>query len=222
MILTLIDWIQLCMFILSMTVFILKPSPTILKYYPVYFLGSFGIGFFQEYTWNLGIHNTNVTNVYSIVDFCFLFFVIRAFIVNAKIRRVIPYAIFIFVIFACINLVIVQKKEGFNPINYAIATFITVVLCIYYFFELFQRTEAPSLSRLPAFWITSAILFSVVLTFPMFTLMSFMEQWTKLNQTSFRIITTNIDTIFNIITILTYTLYSTGFLCVIRISKSTL
>jgi hypothetical protein len=222
MIFTIVDWIQLSMFIISLSVFVLKPSPSILKYYPFYFFGSFAIGIFQEHTSAHGIHNTKVTNAYSIADFSFLFFAISNFIASEKIRKVIYYAIFIYALFAILNLAFVQEVDGFNPVNFSVACLITVVLCIYYFFELFRKTEAPSLSGLPAFWITSAILFNVVLTFPMFTLMSFMDAMTKQNQIRFRLILLNINTIFNIILILTNTLYSIGFLCVIRISKSTL
>jgi len=125
-------------------------------------------------------------------------------------------------LFSIIDLVFIQKKVGLNPINFTIQSLIIVVLCINYFVELFQKTEAPSLSRLPSFWITSAIFFNVVLTFPMFASLSFMDELTKLNQAGFKVILDNIIAIFNIVLILSYALYSIGFLCGIRISKSTL
>ena len=129
--------------------------------------------------------------------------------------------LFIFTLGFIINLVFIQKKVGFNPINFTVQSLIVAALCIFYFFELFQKTEAPSLSRLPAFWITTAIFFNVVLTFPMFASLSFMDDWSKQNEVSFKLIFAHIDAIFNIILVLTYILYSIGFLCVIRISKST-
>jgi hypothetical protein len=222
MVFTLSDWIQLCIFIVSLSVFVLKPTPSILKYYPVYFFGGLVMNIFQEYTSNRGIHNTGVVNAYAIVDFSFLFLVLRSFIINPKVRKFILFIIVIFDLFAAINLIFIQKKVGFNPINFTIQSLISALLCIYYFIELFQKTEAPSLYRLPAFWITSAIFFNVVLSFPMFALLSFMNELTRTNQVSFKIIFKNIGTIYYIITILTYTLYSIGFLCVIRINKSTL
>ncbi len=175
-----------------------------------------------EYTTNRGIHNTGVVNFYNIADFSFICLVLKGFIVKEKIKRIVFPGLAVFALFAMGNLVFIQKKVGFNPINYTLESLITVSLCIYYFFELFQKTEAPTLSRLPAFWITSAVFFQVVLTFPMFASLSFMDEWSKSNQVSFKLIFDNIDAIFNIVLILTYILYSIGFLCGIRISKSTL
>ena len=216
------DMIQLVMTIVSLSVLVLKPTTGYLRFYPIYFGCQLILDLFIEYTSNKGIHNTGVVNFYNIADFIFICLVLKGFIVNVKIRRNILPSLVIFTLFAIINLVFIQKKIGFNPINYTIESLITVVLCIYYFLELFQKTEAPSLSMLPSFWITSAIFFNVVLTFPMYASLSFMDELTKLNQISFNLIFANITAIFDIILILTYMLYSIGFLCVIRINKSTL
>jgi hypothetical protein len=132
------------------------------------------------------------------------------------------YIIVIYAIFASANLLFFQHNDLFNPINFTIGTVITVIFCIYYFFELFRRTEAQSLTRLPSFWIVSGILFNVVLIFPIFALVSFMNQLSKTNRNTSMIIFNNIVAIFNIISVLTYILYSIGFLCRIRTSKSTL
>ena len=222
MIFSISDTIQLIMFIISLSLFVLKPIPRYLKFYPLYFACQLILDFYIEYTTSKGIHNTGVVNFYNIVDFSFICLVLREFIANMQIRKIILLSLVIFALFAIINLVFIQKKVGFNPINYTVESLITAVLCIYYFFELFQKTEAPSLSRLPPFWISSAILFNVVLSFPMFASLSFMDEQTIQNQVSFKLIFDNIEAMFNIILILTYVLYSIGFLCVIRISKSTL
>jgi hypothetical protein len=216
------DIIQLVMVLISLSVFVLKPTPGYLKFYPIYFTCGLILNFYVEYTTSKGIHNTGVVNFYNIADYSFICLILRGFITDKKIRKVILLSLVIFALFAIINLVFIQKKDGFNPVNYTVESLITASLCIYYFFELFQKTEAPSLSGLPSFWITSAILFNVVLSFPMFASLSFMDEQTVQNQVSFKLIFDNIDSIFNIILVLTYILYSIGFLCVIRISKSTL
>jgi hypothetical protein len=216
------DTIQLVMFIISLSVFVLNPDTLILKYYPVYFLGGLALSMYQEFTSNRGIYNTGVVNAYNIADFSFVYLVLREFIDNIKIRRIILFAITIFAPFAIIDLICIQKKVGFNPFNFTIECLITVILCICYFVELFQKEESPSLSELPAFWITSAIFFNTILTFPMFGLISFIQELTKLNQRSSGINFNNVSAIYNIIIILTYALYSIGFLCRIRIRKSSL
>jgi len=216
------DMIQLVMIIVSLSVFVQKPSPGYLKFYPIYFGCQLLLDLYIEYTSNKGIHNTGITNFYNIGDFSFICLVLRGFITNMKTKRIILMVLVIAALFSIIDLVFIQKKVGLNPINFTIQSLIIVVLCINYFVELFQKTEAPSLSRLPSFWITSAIFFNVVLTFPMFASLSFMDELTKLNQAGFKVILDNIIAIFNIVLILSYALYSIGFLCGIRISKSTL
>lgn len=212
---------HLIMILISLSVFVLKPAPGILRFYPIYFLGDFILGIYLDYTSRKGIYNTGVSDVYEIADFSFLYLVLRGFIVNQKMRKNMLFITIISAFFEIINLVFIQKKVGLNPINFSIQCLITVVFCIYYFFELFRKAEDPSLSRLPSFWITTAILFNIVLGFPFFAFMSFMEPRTKQNDVSSRIIFDNIVTIYNIIITITYTLYSIGFLCRIRIKKYT-
>ena len=90
------------------------------------------------------------------------------------------------------------------------------------FLNYFKKQKPNPLARLPSFWIVSAILFNVVLVFPIFALFSFMNSLSKANLKTSMIIFNNIVAIFNIISVLTYILYSIGFLCRIRTSKSTL
>ncbi|HXB28533.1 MAG TPA: hypothetical protein VNW49_01880 [Puia sp.] len=208
------DIIQLILLLISLTVFIQKPVPLYLKLFPVYlFFGLIDI-IVIEYLQSRGRFNTGVANSWGIIEFCFYFFVLRELILNIKIKRVILFVIFLFPVFALINLYL-QKQVGFNPVNFTIGSLMTVSVCLYYFVELFQRADSQSLTRLPAFWITTAILFNVVLTFPFFSFVSFMTKMPEL-------VLKNILAIFYVINILTSTLYSIGFLCRIRIRKSTL
>jgi hypothetical protein len=216
------DITQLTIFLVSLSVFLQKPVPFYLKFFPVYFFYFLILDLVIEYTSSQGIHNTGFVNASGILEFCFYFFVIKEIILNLKVKRVILYVMVIFPLFTLINMFFIQKKVGFNPVNFTIGTLVTVVFCIYYFVELFQKTEAPSLTKLPAFWIASAILFNVVLVFPMFALVSFMQETTVSSIAALNIIFNNMGSIFNIIIILTYILYSIGFLCRIRINKSTL
>jgi hypothetical protein len=168
------------------------------------------MGYLQSH----GRYNTGVANSWGIIEFCFYFFVLRSLIVNVKIKRFIFFIIFLFPVFSIINLYF-QKQVGFNPVNYTIGSLSTVSFCFYYFVELFQRADTQSLTRLPAFWITTAILFTNVLAFPFFSFVGFITKMPDL-------IYKNLVVIFYIIAIVTSILYSIGFLCRIRIRKSTL
>jgi hypothetical protein len=216
------DFIPLCIFVISLSVFAKKPVPVFLKYFPLYFFGLFLLDIALDYTQQHGIHNTILGNVWNIFEFSFYFFVIREVIVNQKAKRRIVYIILVYSIFAFINLIFIKKNDLLDPINFTIGTVITVSLCIYYFFELFRKTETPTLTRLPSFWIVSGILFNVVLVFPLFALLSFMDSLSKANLKTSMIVFNNLQAILNIISVLTYILYSIGFLCRIRTSKSIL
>jgi hypothetical protein len=214
------DYIQICILLISLFVFVQKPVPRYLKYFPLYFFLLLIDDLVLTYTSERGIHNTILSNSWGILEFSFYFFVIREIITSDKVKKRILYIMIMYAVFACVNLIFIQHNDLFNPVNYTIGTVITVSLCIYYFFELFRKTEAQSLIRVPAFWIVSGILFNAVLAFPIFALISFMDTLSKANLKTSMIVFNHIDAIFNIISVLTYILYSIGFLCGIRTSKS--
>ena len=216
------DFIQLSIFLISLLVFAKKPTPRYLRLLPIYFFCLMIVDKVIDYTTDLGMHNNILLNMWGIVEFSFYFFVLREIIGNVKVKKRIFYVMIVYAVFALVNLFLIQHNDLFNPINFTIGTVITVIFCIYYFIELFQKTEAQSLMRVTSFWIVSAILFNVVLIFPIWALISFMDQLNKTNRNTSMIIFNNIVAIFNIISVLTYILYSIGFLCRIRTSKSTL
>jgi hypothetical protein len=215
------DFIVLAIFLISFSVFIQKPTPIYLKLFPVYFFGALVSGLRQEWLYQHGKYNTGVANVWGIIEFCFYFFVLHEIIVNIKVKRGILYVSVFFALFAFFNIIIIQHKVGFNPVNFTIGCLITVLACIYYFVELFQKTETPSLSRLPEFWISSAILFNTVLSFPTFALEKFLEESTKVSKAT-QLLYRNLDSIVLITVVFTIILYTIGFLCRIRFRKSTL
>jgi len=216
------DYIILITFATSLLVFVNKPVPLYLLFFPVYFFLAAVSGMLMEYQADHGQYNTNIGNVWTILEFCFYFFVVHQNIVNVKVKRGILFIIFIYGFFAFFNFLFIQKKAGMNPVNFASGCLVIVSLCIYYFSELFRKTEVQSLVRLPSFWIISGILFNNVLFFPINSLSYFMVEWSRANYNSYKVIFENIDKISNLILILTSLLYTIGFTCRIRISKSIL
>ena len=208
------DYIILAMVLISLTSFLQRPSPLYLKLFPIYFSSSLIVEMIEDYLGAHGIHNTGIFNVAGTIEFCFYYFIFREIIVNNKARRIILYVIFLYPLVCAIALYL-QKTVGFNSFNYTVGSLITVLFSIYYYVELFQKTETQSLARLPAFWIATGIFFTTVCTFPMYALISFMTAIPK-------IIHDNIFVIFYIISVLSSILISIGFLCRLRIGKSTL
>ncbi len=214
------NFIQLTIFLISISVYFRRPIPKYLKYFPIYFFLLMVTDLILDYTSDHGIHNNILTNTDAIAEFAFYYFVIKELIVNVKMKKVVQYTTILYALFALVNIFLIQGYDRYNAINFTMGVVITVIFCIYYFFELFQKTETQSLIRLPGFWIVCAILINNVLTFPIFALLSFMNELSKSNLKTSRIIFDNITIIFNIISILTYVLYSVGFLCRIRPTKS--
>ncbi len=216
------DYVTFITFAASLLVFVKKPVPIYLLLFPVYYFLVIIFGMLMEYQANHGLYNTNIINVWGILEFCFYFFIIHQNIVNVKVKRAILIIIFIYGFFAFFNFLFIQKKDGMNPINFATGCLIVVSLCIYYFSELFRKAEVQSLARLPSFWIISGILFNNVLFFPINSLSYFMVEWSRANYSTYKVIFENMDKISNMIIVLTSLLYSIGFICRIRISKSIL
>jgi hypothetical protein len=189
-----------------------------MQFFPIYFFVALVMGLWEEWLWRHGKYNTGPINVWGIIEFCFYFFVLHEVINNKKIKHVILFLSVLFAVFAFSNLIFVQHKVGFNPVNFTIGCLITVLTCICYFLELFQKTETQSLSSLPAFWISSAILFNTVLSFPIFAIASFLEESTKVSSAS-QFIYRNLDYTQNIVILITMLLYATGFLCRMTVRK---
>ena len=138
-------------FLISLSVFAQKPVPLYLRFFPVYFFLLMILDLTVEYTTAHGIHNNILLNTWGPVEFSLYFFVIGQVMVGEKVKKRILYIIIFYAIFAYSNLFFFQHNDLFNPVNFTIGTIITVVLCIYYFFELFQKTEAQSLDKTAQF-----------------------------------------------------------------------
>lgn len=208
---SLFDYILTIAFIISLSVYFQKPNLLYLNIFPVYFLVALAVGMRMEWLYIHGRYNTGVANVWGIIEFCFFFFVLRGIIVNVKIKRIISFVSIVFALFAFINIFFIQQNVGFNPVNFTIGCLITVLACLYYFIELFQKTEAQSLSRLPAFWIAFGILFNTILCFPTYALIAFLHLSTKANEAA--------GYINNITILLTDLLFAIGFLCRFKVRK---
>ncbi|HCL83395.1 MAG TPA: hypothetical protein DIC22_05435 [Chitinophagaceae bacterium] len=185
-----------------------------MKLFPVYFLSVLIVELAGERLYHRHLHNTGLINVWGIIEFSFYFFVLREMVDNLKIRRIFLFGIIFYPLISFIVLYF-QKQDGFSSINYSTGSLVTVTFCIYYYVDLFQRQETGSLATLPSFWIATGIFFNIICTFPMFALISFMRDVPAL-------IAKNLAAILFIITLFSAILLSIGFLCRIRIKRSTL
>jgi hypothetical protein len=105
------------------------------------------------------------------------------------------------------------EVKAFPSISYSLGCLLTVGFCIYYFYELFHLPVYGNLLREPAFWICTGLMFFYICSFPLFGLY-------KLLYAVSSIIMDNIATILIVMNALLYTLFTTAFLCGIKMKKS--
>jgi hypothetical protein len=111
------------------------------------------------------------------------------------------------------NFLLVQHSSEFQSMTYALGCLLIVICCIYYFWELFQQKASVQLTRQPAFWICSGLLFYYACTFPLLGLINFVGSFPK-------IIIQNLFQILNILNVFLYLSFTIAFLCRLKIRKS--
>jgi hypothetical protein len=160
-----------------------------------------------------GDANHAMYNFFSVLEFTFYLFVVGEIIRNTRIKRLVRYTIWLYGLLALVNIIFYQKIYGFPSLTYMIGAFLIVVICIYYFFELFQISHSVTLVRQPAFWICSGLLFFYCCSFPIFASMN-------LTKTLPPFIFRNFGVIVNILNVLLYSSFTIAFVCRLRTRKS--
>ncbi len=199
-------FIGLC-FITSLTVYFSgnNKSYWYLKFFPPFLLATFIAEWYGAYLSDTNQSNIMVYNSFSIVEFCF-YLVVLSFIVSSPLAKtVIRITAIIYPFTAVANILFFQGKESFHTITYSIGCLIIVLVCVYYFLELFRFPKFVKLTRIPAFWICSGLLFFYCCGFPLFAFVNF---WGRVSW-----VINNLDSIITIINIFLYTLFIIAFLC---------
>jgi len=199
----------------SFSVYFQPDSESYLKLFPVYLFVAFAVEQIGEYLQKRNTPNALLYIIFVVLEFIFYFWILRQIIQNKKAKRVIINIMWIYPLLALINIFIIRKAQGFDSMSYAVGCFLVTAMCIFYFYELFQFPSANKLSREPAFWIGTAVLFNYCCMFPIFSFITFIH-----NPPMF--IFKNLELIRSIINIFTYLLFIIAFLCRIKINKSML
>jgi len=201
--------------IASMTVYFRPESELYLRVFPVYLLVTISVEVTGEY---LGRHHkTNILlySIFAVLEFIFYFWLLYQIIQNKKAKKIIINILWIYPVLALVYIFIIRKTQVFDSMSYAVGSFLVAAICIFYFYELFQFSNAGKLSREPSFWICTGTLFNYCSMFPILGFVAFIH-----NPPVF--IARNLDLIRSIINIFTYLLFTIAFLCRIKINKSML
>jgi len=182
-----------------------RSSHSYLKLFPPFLLLTFGAELYGSYLSSKGKNNVPLYNFFSIIEFLFYFIILGRIISSDKIKRILRIIIVPFIILTVVNIVFVQGMKSFHTVTYAIGCLIIVSFCIYYFLELFKLRKSINLSKNPAFWICSGLLFFYCCGFPLYGLMNY---WGTIKW-----VIQSFDGIVTILNIFLYSLFTIAFLC---------
>jgi hypothetical protein len=160
------------------------------------------IGLYQS---SIGKNNLVIYNFFTVFEFFFYMQVISLIIKNHTAGKIIRLCSYIYSVVAIAYIVFFEGIKTFHILTYTLGCLVIVAVCIYYFLELFRNPKSVNLSRNPAFWICSGLLFFYCCGFPLYAFLNF---WAR-----FRWMTNNFTDILNILNIFLYSLFTIAFLC---------
>jgi hypothetical protein len=209
------EWIspifEIICFLASIALFFQASIPKYLKTFPFFLLITLGVEFANMLFVKSEKISVRLFNIFTTFEIAFYLFIISCCIYSKKIRRIIWWIIAIYPVLVYINRTFFQVKS-FHTTTYSLGCLLIVAACVYYILELFQSTRSVNLSKEPAFWICSGLLFFYTCTFPLIGL------WNHLHGLP-EIILRNLFTILQVLNVLLYSLFSIAFLCRIRFRR---
>jgi hypothetical protein len=184
-----------------------------IKVFPLFLVLSFLVEMVGDIRNNKGLNTLIIYNFFGVIEFTFYMWMIREIIRVDKVKKILRYLLIIYPLVSLINIFFIQGTNHFASLTYSLGCLLIVLLCIYYFFELFQAPTSVNLTRQPAFWICSGLLFFYCCSFPIFGLSNFLLSLPKV----FR---RNIITIIILLNVFLYSMFTLAFLCRFRMTKS--
>lgn len=198
-------------FLASLLVFKDKEHPY-LKFFPPFLLATI-ITEIIAYVMSLyDRNNILLYNFFTTAEFCFYLFFISILINNESVKKIIRIACVLYLIPALINIFFFQGPKVFHTVTYSFGCLLVIISCFYYFLELFRLPKSVKLSRNPAFWICSGLLFFYCCGFPLYAFVNF---WLR-----YKWMLHSFQSIISILNIFLYSLFTIAFLCN-KIPKST-
>ena len=199
-------------FLFSLVSFTRRPIPLYLRLFSLFLLFTCLVEILIGYQAWEHINNLLLTSFSAVVYFCFYIYIVRSFVQSSKARRVFLYFLIILPPIFAVNVFLVQNSAVFQSMTYSLGCLFVVIGCIYYFWELFQNKNYIRLTREPAFWICSGLLFYYACSFPIYGLINFIANDVPV----IKVLAIILDTL----NILLYLSFSIAFLCRLQLKKS--
>lgn len=191
-------------FIVSLVVYSSSRHPY-LKLFPPFLFATMAAEFAGNYLTSIHEPNTFIYNFFSVIEFIFYMLLISLIIKNGKVKKIIRVSSVLYAIISIVNILFFQGMEKFHTVTYSLGCLLIVVICIFYFLELFSSPRSVKLSADPAFWICSGLLFFYCCGFPLYAFLNF---WA-----GFKWMRKSFTDIVSILNIFLYSLFVISFLC---------
>ena len=191
-------------FIVSLVVYS-SPRHPYLKIFPPFLFATLAAEFAGSYLMYIHEPNAFIYNFFSVIEFVFYMLLISLIIKNGKVKKIIRLCSLLYVIVSIGNILFFQGIKNFHTVTYSMGCLVIVIICIYYFFEIFSSPGAVKLTADPAFWICSGLLFFYCCVFPLYAFLNF---WA-----GFKWMRKSFTDIVNILNIFLYSLFVISFLC---------
>jgi hypothetical protein len=120
--------------------------------------------------WFYSVHRANnlvFYNFYLVMNFPYLIYLIRSFLVNKKVKKMLAWIAILYPIFATMNILLVQGLHNFNTYIFISGCILVVMACIFYFYERIKYPGPDSLLHDSTFWIATSLLFYYTCSLPL-------------------------------------------------------
>lgn len=186
-----------------------------LRLFPYFLLVALIIEITSWQLWLRGLPNAIFYNFFSTFAFMYYLDIIRQVVFSKRAKKVILWVIILYTASALINILFIQTIHSFHTITYSLGCFLTVVISMYYFYQLFQLPQSINLQREPAFWIVSGLLFYYLCTLPLLGALNYLYTLPGVSPGS-------LEQIITILNVLLYSLFTISFLCRVSFRRSML
>lgn len=205
-------YVEILCAVASITVYFQHPKPLYLKLFPFYLIISIVLEIIAGWMYRRYGSNSALYNLYLVFNFCFYLFVLREIISNRIFKRLELIANISYGALVLFNLFYYQKLNTWNSMSFSLGCLLIVAFCIYYFLELFKNPKSTKLTKEPAFWIVSGLLFFYCCSFPFLGLNNVVANAPE-------VVRRNLGNILTLLNCLLYLIFSIAFLCRLHFRK---
>jgi hypothetical protein len=201
--------------IAGITIFFQRPKPLYLRLFPFFLVITIVVELVANWMYRRYGSTIALINFYLVLNFCFFLFVLREIISDRIFKRVALIANISYGVLVLFNLFYYQKLNTWNSMSFSLGCLLIVAFCIYYFLELFRNPKSTRLTKEPAFWIVSGLLFFYCCSFPFLGLNNLLDNAPE-------VLKRNLNNILTVLNILMYSLFTIAFLCRLHFRKPTI